>query len=937
MRKISVKFCYVIIFSTVVALCFTSNMFAQSILLGMTPNGGPTNGGVVYNSNLSGTAYNATLFAGNSTPNGAIPYGGLMQASNGNFYGLVTSDSSNFGSPAGNGYLIQYNPSTGTITNLFNFTGVTGAYPGSKPYGNLIEVGGKLFGMTSEGGSIDKGVAFSYDLGGTNAYTVLHNFTYGFNGGYNPKGTLLKASDGNLYGLTTFGGASNNGTIFKITPSGVYTQLVDFTGTTGIAIGSQPRFSSLIEPIPNKLYGMTERGGVNNQGVIFEYDIISGSYSLKYSFSNNTAGVYYPRGSLMKANNGKLYGLCGSGGNNTGAGGMFEYDLNGAGSYSGIYNLGSQTGGGPQGSFIQASDGYLYATVNSGLLGYGGIIKFDYTTNLPIVVLSFSGFNGTTQGSYPTGDLLEYNPCVPLTPDSIVGERKYCMSGSSLTYSVPPVSGATSYTWSLPNGWTGTSTTNTISVMPNGTDGFINVTANNSCGTSRISSVYVQVGTPLAPTVSILETTALGAGVNVTFGGIASSSSNYGGNNPQDAFDGDTIYLGWGSGSGVLPEWLEYDFGSANGKVINEYSFYCSPLMSGGWGSTGYLPTAWTFEGYNGSTWDILDSQTNSNPQFDVWNSYSFANTTSYEKYRIQISNAGTAYVIITELRLFTKSINPCSAREFTASVNSVANPATYQWSINGINVGGNNPTISLPYAFTNDVVTCNISTNNTCATSNSVNSNQFIIAQGNVLGQWVDSTICSGQSVTINSIVYTNPGIFVTSSLPAVTGCDSLNILRLTVNPLPDNSVTANSTTLTANATGVTYQWIDCNNGNAAIAGETNQSFTATSTGNYAVIVTQGLCSDTSTCFAVSTVGIKNNLNDNGISLMPNPNNGTFTIKSTREGTYAIVTELGQIVETIKTNAINNYSVSITDLQAGIYYIVGIDNGARQKIVVTN
>ena len=87
------------------------------------------------------------------------------------------------------------------------------------------------------------------------------------------------------------------------------------------------------------------------------------------------------------------------------------------------------------------------------------------------------------------------------------------------------------------------------------------------------------------------------------------------------------------------------------------------------------------------------------------------------------------------------------------------------------------------------------------------------------------------------------------------------------------DTSVTRDGITLTANATGdVIYQWLDCNNGYAIIDGETNRSFTATANGSYAVVITSGTCSDTSSCHAITTVGINDPIQGTRLRLYPNP-----------------------------------------------------------------
>lgn len=88
---------------------------------------------------------------------------------------------------------------------------------------------------------------------------------------------------------------------------------------------------------------------------------------------------------------------------------------------------------------------------------------------------------------------------------------------------------------------------------------------------------------------------------------------------------------------------------------------------------------------------------------------------------------------------------------------------------------------------------------------------------------------------------------------------------------------------------------------------------------------------------FVSGCVGLKSEINNpiSDIKILPNPNNGTFTIKTTKEGNFNIINELGQTIQSIKTTGFNNYSVSITELSSGIYFVVGTDNSSRQKIVV--
>jgi len=93
------------------------------------------------------------------------------------------------------------------------------------------------------------------------------------------------------------------------------------------------------------------------------------------------------------------------------------------------------------------------------------------------------------------------------------------------------------------------------------------------------------------------------------------------------------------------------------------------------------------------------------------------------------------------------------------------------------------------------------------------------------------------------------------------------------------DVSVTITDPSITANATGASYQWLDCNDSNAVITGETAQNFTASVNGDYAVEVTENACTDTSVCITISTIGIERNTLFNGVSIFPNPNDGIVNI----------------------------------------------------------
>lgn len=114
---------------------------------------------------------------------------------------------------------------------------------------------------------------------------------------------------------------------------------------------------------------------------------------------------------------------------------------------------------------------------------------------------------------------------------------------------------------------------------------------------------------------------------------------------------------------------------------------------------------------------------------------------------------------------------------------------------------------------------------------------------------------ICMGDTVYVGMNMYTASGTY-TDNFIGSNSCDSTVTTTVSVTDL-DNTLSASGTTLTANETSASYQWIDCDNGNIAIAGATSQSYTPTVTGNYAVEVSSNNCSVTSSCILVDFTGI--------------------------------------------------------------------------------
>jgi uncharacterized repeat protein (TIGR03803 family) len=221
-----------------------------------------------------------------------------------------------FGGTYNNGVLFEYSPGDTFLTKKIEFQDASNGY---SIWGSLMEYNSKLYGMTYLGGTQNRGVLFEYDLS-TGNYNKKIDFTGIANGSY-PYGSLMEYN-GKLYGMTNQGGVNNAGVIFEYDPLyGTLTKKIDFLTTTTNAMGIHP-YGNLTE-YNDKLYGMTNAGGP--KGVLFEYDPSNGQYTKKTGFTGGVTDGGSPYGSLIN-DNGKLYGMTYSGGVNS-LGILFEYDL----------------------------------------------------------------------------------------------------------------------------------------------------------------------------------------------------------------------------------------------------------------------------------------------------------------------------------------------------------------------------------------------------------------------------------------------------------------------------------------------------------------------------------------------------------------------------------------------------------------------------------
>jgi uncharacterized repeat protein (TIGR03803 family) len=244
-------------------------------LYGTTLNGGAYNSGTLYEFDpVTNTLTKKIDFSTALTNHAALP-AGLFLASNNKLYGMCTNGGIHPG-----GILYEYDPTTSTLTKKYDFN--YNDDKGYAPTANLMEVNGKLFGLTHKTNNVHHSVLFEYDLN-TGIYTKRVEFG-GYMQGYNPFGTLVLAPNGKLYGLNQDLGAPDQvGTLFSFDPA---TNAYAVEYTFSLANGHTPR-GGLLLGSNGKLYGLTSAGGAHDKGALFEYDYVNNTFTQKFDFTGD--------------------------------------------------------------------------------------------------------------------------------------------------------------------------------------------------------------------------------------------------------------------------------------------------------------------------------------------------------------------------------------------------------------------------------------------------------------------------------------------------------------------------------------------------------------------------------------------------------------------------------------------------------------------------
>jgi uncharacterized repeat protein (TIGR03803 family) len=363
---------------------------ADGNFYGTTPGAGTsgnstvtTGNGMVFKITPLGAETVIHSFAG-APADGSQSLAGLILGNDGNFYGTTSS-----GGASNSGSLIKIS-SAGTETVVYSFNA---GREGQHPVGLILGNDGNLYGTTSSGGSAGSGTVFKVTP--TGVETVLYSFQGG-SGGSGPSAALVQASDGNFYGTTSGGGTTGSGTVFKITSGGVETVIDSFQGG---ADGSGPS-AALVQASDGNLYGTTSGGGTTGNGTVFKITS-SGVKTVLYSFSADRGDGSHPSSALLQGTDGNFYGTTPSGGTND-FGTVYKITPGGVETVLHSFNQASVAGY-PAGALIEGNDGNFYGTTAAGI-GQGGVV-FKITPSGVVTALCI--FESGANKIYPSGPLIE--------------------------------------------------------------------------------------------------------------------------------------------------------------------------------------------------------------------------------------------------------------------------------------------------------------------------------------------------------------------------------------------------------------------------------------------------------------------------------------------------------------------------------------------------
>jgi len=624
---------------------------------------------------------------------------------------------------------------------------------------------------------------------------------------------------------------------------------------------------------------------------------------------------------------------------------------------------------------IENAISYIW-TLPNGFIGSSttNTINVSYSTIANSGNISVKGINECGVGTTST-KMITVNP-LPNAGETIIGPASVCQGQNSVVYYVPTIANADSYVWTLPDGATGTSTTNSITVdySPNASSGNITVKGINECGEGLVSTlpVILNLIPDSAGTISGISSVCQGQNsVTYTVPSIENALNYYwtlpNGATGSSLTNSIIVNFGTSAVSGnITVVGVNYcGNGPVSSKIISVNPLPSSPepivgfeTVCQGQNSVNYsiplIPNALSYIWSLPTGMTGTSSTNNININFGI--SSSSGNISVKGTNACGIGTTATKTITVNSLPGTPSTISGANTvcvgeNSINYNVTEILNATSYTWTLpNGASGTSTTNSITVNYGTTATSGNITVKGNNSCGNGSigtkAITVNTIPNAAGIISGP---TSVCQGETgviystssiVNANSYIWNYPygatGISTSNSITlnygnsAVSGnitvkglnlCGegSVTILPVNINPIPETpTILLNNNILSSDAsTG--NQWY---NQNGIIEGASNQYFEITENGTYYVIVNQNDCpSNPSNSILVNNVLVQN-FDKNLIIISPNPFTNLLSIKnqSSESYQYCMYNGVGQVLfsGTLETEVHLNTS----DLATGLYII---------------
>jgi uncharacterized repeat protein (TIGR03803 family) len=855
-------------------------------LYGMTYQGGTFGQGIIFEFNPQNDSFKKKKDF-NSSITGSNPYGNLLQAQNGNFYGMTFLGGAN-----NNGSIFEYNLQNDSLKGIFSFSSSLGT--GQNPYGNLIELSnGRFLGTTIQGGSNNGGTLFEWN-NHLKSYQILHSFSNSLNG-RNPQGSLIKHSNGNLYGLTNRGGQTSFGVLFEWdTLNKTMTKRIDLNiiPNGGFPLSNLSEFSMNYE-----LYGTSSNGGNNNSGTIYQLNLEQQKYNKLHDFNSITDGAN-PQCQMTEASNNKFYGVALNGGSQN-SGTLFEYNPKDSVFTKKIDFDGLNLGKNPYSKLSILNDSILFGMTSiGGIDDYGVIYKYNVNQNTIQKVLDF---DDTFSGSNPLNSMF-------LASDNVFYGTTFSGGQNELGVLFKFNPSTLSFEKLIDfNGFgNGSYPQSSLIEIDNKLYGTTRFGGNNNDGVLYEFNLQNS-------SLTILQHFEDSIGIQPT-GELL---------NLQNKTISGTCFLGGKNGVGSIFEYqlnnqklsAKHHFNIENGsKPMSGLIKTCIPFRD-----TIHISTCDTFKLYSGKRYVTVSSIFNDT----------------------LISNLGCDSILTIHLTIRKSSSSTLNAevcQYYTDPLGeSLDSSGVYIYRISN-------------YLGCDSVITLNLKVKNSSSFHEYTTCDTFIAANGTVYKTSGNYTVTIPNYLNCDSTIHFNlkvlksnsqlniatcfnyqlpNGIIVdTSGIYKVTiknyrNCDSLITCIVDITK-PNLTITYNNSELVSLEDNCTYQWYNCET-KTAILNANNKEFKPLVNGRYAVIINKNNCIDTSNCVVVNNLKINEKLITDGmIHLYPNPNNGIIQIEAINNPLFKAVLYncVGKEIKTFNLTSKNKAEINITEYENGVYFI---------------